>query len=125
MVSVRSRNLYSPKCFRAEYIFGPGKAKTPARIGDIRISTRHCPLGTVLMSGLTGTRISDAFKTDDYCVAGQSDIDLTSLWCGQGFEGNNGVCNDINECEDPETCKGTGLLGGEIVGNINGHIISS
>lgn len=75
----------------------------------MKISTRHCPLGTVLMSGLTGTRIPDAFKTDTYCVAGQSDIDLTSLWCGRGFEGKNGVCNDINECEDPDTCKGTSL----------------
>ena len=58
--------------------------------------------GTVLRS------VYDAFKTDDYCDPGVSDIDLTSLWCGRGFEGKNGVCNDINECEDPETCKGKG-----------------
>ena len=86
------------------------KGKTPARIGDLKISTRHCPLGTVLKTGLTGSRIPDAFKTDDYCDIGQSEIDLTSLWCGRGFEGKNGVCNDINECEDPETCKGKGLF---------------
>ena len=85
------------------------KAKIPARIGDLKISTRHCPLGTVLKSGLTGSRIADGFKTDNYCDPGQSDIDLTSLWCGRGFEGKNGVCNDINECEDPETCKGMRL----------------
>ena len=89
--------------------FNHFKAKIPARIGDLKISTRHCPLGTVLKLGLTGSRIADGFKTDDYCDPGQSDIDLTSLWCGRGFEGKNGVCNDINECEDPEICKGMGL----------------
>ena len=68
-----------------------------------------CPIGTVIRPGMTGTKIPNAFKTDDYCMPGQSDIDLTSLWCGKGFEGENGVCHDIDECESMETfwkCQG-------------------
>ena len=85
------------------------KAQVPARIGDLKISTRMCPIGTVIRPGMTGTKIPNAFKTDDYCMPGHNDVDLTALWCGKGFEGENGVCHDIDECESMETfwkCQG-------------------
>ena len=79
-----------------------------ARIADLEISQRHCPLGQVVNPSKVGSIIPNAFNTPAFCKNG-SGGGTTAMGCGVGFTGSNGVCFDIQECKPKRTINTEGI----------------
>ena len=79
-----------------------------ARIADLDISQRHCPLGKVVIPSKRGSIIPNAFNTPNFCKNG-SGGGTSAMGCGVGFTGSNGVCFDIQECKPKRTINTEGI----------------
>ena len=79
-----------------------------ARIANLEISTRYCPLGKVVIPSFRGSIIPNAFNTPNFCKNGNGG-GTASMSCGVGFTGSNGVCFDILECKPKQTINTEGI----------------